>query len=213
MKGNNITKTEVFQPVTIEIILETAEELRGFGTICNYTPFTDGARAVGIDLTTLFDALPEGKYNAKTWDKDVASVAQALENHPALPTTQPTNEVTENVKESIMESSDEDYLEQLLNEFFAPMEEAVKEAAIGETADPVTTGITCKIVNVHRDVGEIEVSDGRKYKYNLRGCGEAINIKTMANISITEIPTSKYGTSKLQPADIEVIETVLSQIS
>jgi len=205
MHVNNNEGSSVFQPVTIEIVLETPEELRGFGTICNYTPFTDSASAVGIELSDLFDSLPEGKYDHSTWDEDVAPLATALANHPALHTP---NVNAGAVPEEIIG----DMIEIVIDDFLAPTAEEVAPSA--PPAVPVSkSGITCELIDVVNYQGTIKVSDGRSYKYQIANCGVAIKISTMGGTPITEVPMSVKGGQKLLPADIEVLEAVFSQIS
>jgi len=206
MHVNNTNAPEVFRPVTITVVLETPEELRGFGTICNYTPFTDSARKVGIDLTSIFDSLPEGAYDAMTWDEDVASLATTLANHPALDTPTTSDDVT---PEPIVE----EFLGQAIDELLDVEEDEVTEV-VAPPAVPVSkSSVTCEVTDINGYEGIILVSDGRSYTYSLEGCGEAIRVKTTDGAIITEVPTSKYNTSELQPADIEVLEAVFSQIS
>lgn len=198
-----ITQSEViFQPVTITMVLNSEQEVQALTTLCNYSPIVDAARKSGIDISSIFDAMPAGFYNPETWNDDVQVLAEALSNHPGLALNR--IDIDRPAVETPVEIATEDQLVQAVSEFLTPFDDVV---------DDTVTGITCEIVNVSGDRGDIKVSDGRMYKYNLEGCGQAISIKTMAGSPITEVPTSKYGTSKLQPTDIEVIEAVLSQIS
>ena len=75
---------EVFQPVTVEMILETQEELDALAVFCNYTPMTDAAKALGVDIRPIYDVLIKSGYDVTKWYSQVGPATQALLDHPAL---------------------------------------------------------------------------------------------------------------------------------
>jgi len=192
MQANHTQEQTVFQPVTLSIVLENETEVKAFMMMCNYTPIVEAVDAAGLDLSPIFNMMPEGVYSPETWNKDIAVMAKALSNHPALRLDE----------EIIMEDMVTEQINEIVDALFPPAAEQMD-----------TKGITCEISKDTDYKGTINVSDGRKYLYKIAGCGEAIRIQTMDGTPVTEVPTSKYGTYELLPADIEIIETVLSQIS
>lgn len=200
MQVNERQGTEAFNPVTITITLETPQELRGFGTLCNYSPIVDAGRAVGIDISECFNELPMGAYDSDTWDQDVAPMAKVLANHPAIE-RMPTDTIPQESSVPVTENDVEDFLNDMVEDFLTPIEESRDEILTVEITDVIGYG------------GTINVSDGRTYTYLIANCGVAIQVKDSTGEIITEIPATKRGSATLHADDIAVIATVLSKIS
>jgi len=201
MQIRNTQPATVFKPVTLNIVLETPEELKGFATVCNYTPIISAGLAVGIDLAEFFDALPPGGYNRDTWKEDVAPAEEILKTHPLL--QDKTNIAIHTGEEAI----------DLLEHIFGVMDDDEDEDDTDEIKAELNPRITCELVDIENYKGTIKVSDGRTYRYQIANCGVAIKLSTTEGTPITEVPMTVKGNSTLSPADIEVIETVFSKIS
>jgi len=181
---------QIFQPITITITLESAQEAKALATLCNYSPIVDAGRETGIDLSNIFNVMAAGSYDPDNWNEDVKVLAETLANHPAL------NRPIVNAPRSI------DIAEALVD---------TVEEIVAMIDDPVPEDeITYQLEKTGFAVGKIHASNGTTYKYKIAGCGEAIRISTAEGERISEIPTSRMGTYELNSDDLEVIAIMLA---